>query len=276
MRVSGKVFVVTGAGNGIGREVARELIARGARVAAVDRSEDGLLGTSALVEGSSLRSMSLHTVDLTDRDAVAALPGRVLEQHGQVDGLVHVAGIIQPFVPIAELSFADIDRVMAVNFDGTVNVDKAFIPLLLKRPEACLLNVSSMGALVPVPGQGAYGASKAAVALLTETLFAELQGTSVAVTLVYPGAIGTNIAANSGVTLEMPEGAEDFPMTAPDEAACQIVDAIATGRPRLLIGKDARMLDRMSRLMPTRAVTIVARRMQRLLGGKAASGRVEQ
>jgi len=266
MLVSGKVFVVTGAGNGIGREVTRELIARGARVAAVDRSEDGLLGTSALVEGSSSRSMSLHAVDLTDRDAVAALPVRVLEQHGQVDGLVHIAGIIQPFVPIAELSFADIDRVMAVNFDGTVNVDKAFIPLLLNRPEACLLNVSSMGALVPVPGQGAYGASKAAVALLTETLFAELQGTSVAVTLVYPGAIGTNIAANSGVTLEMPEGAKDFPMTAPDEAARQIVDAIAAGRPRLLIGKDARMLDRMSRLMPTRAISIVAKRMKDLLG----------
>ena len=267
MRLSGKVIVVTGAGNGIGREVTLDLLRRGARVAAVDRSQDGLMATAALAPGASSNSLSLHAIDLTDRAQVDALPGAVVEQHGQVDGLANIAGIIQPFVSILELSHEDIDRVMTVNFGGTLNTVKAFLPLLVQRPEAALLNVSSMGALVPVPGQGAYGASKAAVALLTETLFAELQGSSVAVTLVYPGAVGTNIAANSGVSLDLPAGddAPSMPMTPAPEAGRLIVDALASGQPRLLIGKDARMLDRMSRLMPTKAITVVANRMKALL-----------
>ncbi len=266
MRLNGKVIVVTGAGNGIGREVALELLRRGARVAAVDRSQEGLMATAALAPGASSHSLSLHPVDLTDRAQVDALPAAVVDQHGQVDGLANIAGIIQPFVPILELSHEDIDRVMKVNFGGTVNTVKAFLPLLVERPEAALLNVSSMGAIVPVPGQGAYGASKAAVALLTETLFAELQDSPVAVTLVYPGATGTNIAENSGVTIDFAgDAAAAASMTPAPEAGRIIVEALASGQPRVLIGKDTRMLDRMARLMPTKAVTIVAKRMQAYL-----------
>jgi NAD(P)-dependent dehydrogenase (short-subunit alcohol dehydrogenase family) len=72
------------------------------------------------------------------------------------------------------------------NFWGTVNTTKAFLPLLLARPSATLVNVSSMGALVPVPGQSAYGASKAAVKLFTEGLHAELHDSNVKVTVVFP------------------------------------------------------------------------------------------
>lgn len=267
MRLNGKVIVVTGAGNGIGREVALELLRRGARVAAVDRSQDGLMATAALAPGASSNSLSLHPLDLTDRAQVDALPAAVVDRHGQIDGLANIAGIIQPFVPILELSHEDIDRVMNVNFGGTVNTVKAFLPLLVERPEAALLNVSSMGAIVPVPGQGAYGASKAAVALLTETLFAELRDTPVAVSLVYPGATGTNIAANSGVTIDLPQGdnAPAMSMTPATDAARVIVEALESGQPRVLIGKDTRMLDRMSRLMPTKAVTIVANKMKALM-----------
>lgn len=266
MRLNGKVMVVTGAGNGIGREVALELLSRGARVAAVDRSQDGLMATAALAPGASSNSLSLHPVDLTDRAQVDALPAAVVDQHGQVDGLANIAGIIQPFVPILELSHEDIDRVMNVNFGSVVNTVKAFLPLLVERPEAALLNVSSMGAIVPVPGQGAYGASKAAVALLTETLLAELQDSPVAVTLVYPGATNTNIAGNSGVTIDFSgDAAAATSMTPAAEAGRVIVDALASGDPRVLIGKDTRMLDRMARLMPTKAVTIVAKKMQAYL-----------
>jgi short-subunit dehydrogenase len=136
----------------------------------------------------------------------------------------------------------------------------------LARPEASIVNVSSMGALVPVPGQGAYGASKAAVKLLTECLFAELQGTNVAVTVVFPGAVGTRITENSGVEAPaMPAGAQPKFTSAPD-AGSQIVDAIEKGDFRVLIGGDARMLDRLSRLAPTRAITTVAKRMKESLG----------
>jgi short-subunit dehydrogenase len=157
---------------------------------------------------------------------------------------------------------------MAVNFWGVVNMCKAFLPVLLSRPEASLLNVSSMGALAPVPGQTAYGASKAAVKLLTEGLYAELRGTSVAVTVVFPGGVGTNIMANSGVDMGRinPEAAAAASkLTTAADAGRQIVDALAKGRYRVRIGSDARMLDRLSRLMPQRATVMIANRMKSLL-----------
>ena len=269
MQVADKVFVVTGGGNGIGREVTLELIRRGARVAAVDLSETGLAETVALARAAESR-LSTHVLSVSDRAAVEALPEQVIAAHGQVDGILNIAGIIQRFVHVEELSIEEIEKVMAVNFWGTLYMDKTFIPYLRKRPQAALLNVSSMGGLVPVPGQGAYGASKGAVKLLTETLFAELRGTNVAVTVVFPGAIGTNITANSGVEVpgmdKVLASGKPPKTTAPDDAARQIVDAVARGQFRLLIGNDARMLDGMARMTPTRAITTVADQMKKMLG----------
>ena len=263
MRIAEKVFVVTGGGNGIGREVVLELVRRGARVAAVDRRRESLEETVRLARPGRVVPYDL---DITDREVVMALPGRVMADCGQVDGLVNVAGIIQRFVPINDLSLDEVERVMDVNFWGTLYMDKAFLPHLLEHPEASIVNVSSMGALVPVPGQGAYGASKAAVKLLTECLFAELQGTGVAVTEVFPGAVGTHITENSGVEAPaMPAGTTPKVTSAP-EAGRQIVQAMERGDFRVLIGGDARMLDRLSRVSPTRAITTVAARMRALLG----------
>jgi NAD(P)-dependent dehydrogenase (short-subunit alcohol dehydrogenase family) len=267
VQIADKVFVVTGGGNGIGREVCLELLRRGARVAAADLSEEGLAETARL-SGVRDGRFTTHVVNVADRAAVDALPDAVVAAHGQVDGVLNIAGIVQRFVHVEELSIEEIERVMGVNFWGTLYMDRAFLPPLKKRPESALLNVSSMGGLVPVPGQGAYGASKGAVKLLTETLFAELRGTSVAVTVVFPGGVGTNITGNSGV--EVPAaamaGGKQPKVTAADDAARQIVDAVASGRFRLLIGSDAKMLDRLSRVSPTKAITTVADQMKKMLG----------
>jgi NAD(P)-dependent dehydrogenase (short-subunit alcohol dehydrogenase family) len=269
MQIADKVFVVTGAGNGIGREVTLELLRRGGRVAGVDLSADGLAETVRL-SGVRDRRITTYPMSVSDRAAVEALPDRVVADHGTVDGVLNIAGIIQRFVHVEELSIEEIEKVMAVNFWGTLYMDKTFLPVLKKRPQAALLNVSSMGGLVPVPGQGAYGASKGAVKLLTETLYAELRGSSVAVTVVFPGAVGTNITGNSGVEVpgmdQVMASGKTPKTTAPDDAARQIVDAVAKGQFRLLIGNDAKMLDRMSRVTPTRAITTVADQMKKLLG----------
>jgi NAD(P)-dependent dehydrogenase (short-subunit alcohol dehydrogenase family) len=101
MRVAGRVIVVTGAGSGIGRAVALEALRRGATVAAVDRNETTLEETAALaVAGDRLAT---YPLDITDKAAVAALPARVAERFGAVDGLIHCAGIIQPFVKVKDL-----------------------------------------------------------------------------------------------------------------------------------------------------------------------------
>ena len=265
MKVASKVFVVTGGGNGIGREVVLGLIARGGRVAAVDLSDTGLAETAQLATAEQGR-LTTHVLNITDRAAVEQLPGEVVAEHGQVDGVINVAGIVQRFARVQDLSFDEIERVMAVNFWGVVNMSKAFLPVLLERPQASLVNVSSMGALVPVPGQSAYGASKAAVKLLTEGLYAELRGTSVAVTVVFPGGIATNILGNSGVSL--PSRVTDTSgskQTSAAEAGKQIIEAVEKGSYRVRIGGDAILLDRLSRLMPKRATALVANKMKSLL-----------
>lgn len=266
MEIRDHVFVVTGGGNGIGREVVLALVRQGARVAAVDLREGSLAETASLA-GAGDR-LTLHTADVSDRDAVAALADAVVAAHGHVDGLVNVAGIIQRFAKVVDLAHADIEKVMAVNFWGVVNTSTAFLPHLLARPAASLVNVSSMGALAPVPGQSAYGASKAAVKLFTEGLYAELRGTPVAVTVVFPGGVATGIAQNSGQGMPTPAGDTskmEAKLTKPADAAAQIVDAVRTGPYRVCIGSDARMLDRLARFSPRRATEMIAKRMASLV-----------
>lgn len=266
MQIPGKVFVVTGGANGIGRAVVHGLLERGGSVAAVDLSETALAETK---EAAFTDRLTTHAMDITDADAVRALPDQVIAAHGAVDGLVNVAGIIQRFVPINDLDLQEMQKVFNVNFWGTVGMVKAFLPYLLGRPEAAVVNVGSMGGLVPVPGQSAYGASKAAVQLFTEGLYAELLDTPVAVSMVYPGATNTDIAAHSdtGVTRDAGSSAAAANMTEPADAAAQILDeAIEKGAFRVLIGKDTRTLDRLKRVSPERATRLVASRMKDLLG----------
>lgn len=268
MDIKDKVFVVTGGGNGMGREVVLGLIARGARVAAVDLNEAGLAETVDLASAASGK-LTTHALNVTDRKAVLALPKEVIKAHGQVDGLLNVAGIIQPFVKLKDLDFDVMERVFNVNFWGVVNMTKAFLPELLTRPAAAVLNVSSMGGFLPVPGQAAYGASKAAVKLFTEALYAESQGTNLAVTIVFPGGVGTNITANSGVEIKMPAGADagkEYKTTSAVDAGRMIIEGVEKGAFRVVIGGDAKFMDRMARLSPRRATELIAKQMKALLG----------
>ena len=269
MQLSDKVFVVTGGGNGMGRSVVLGLLARGARVAALDLNEAGLAETAKLAAAPEGR-LTTHVINVADRKAVLALPDAVIKAHGQVDGLLNIAGIIQPFVKINELDFDVIERVLNVNFWGVVNTSKAFLPYLLARPAATLLNVSSMGGFLPVPGQAAYGASKAAVKLFTEALYAESQGTGLAVTVVFPGGVATNITENSGVDtakLMAAMGDAKAPKTTSvEDAAAQIIGGVEKGSFRVVIGTDAKFMDRFSRFSPRRATLLIANQMKSLLG----------
>lgn len=263
MKVQDKVIVVTGGGNGIGRELVLHLLSRGAAVAAVDRDEAGLKATADLAASPRL---STHVVNLTDRAAVEALPAIVIARHGAVDGIINNAGIIQPFVRLNELGYDAIDRVFDVNWRGTLYMTKAFLPHLLARPAAHIANISSMGGFLPVPGQTVYGASKAAVKLFTEGLRSELRDTHVGVTIVFPGAVGTNIAQNSGLPAPKEGAASGFTFLAPAEAARQIVAGIEAGRYRVLVGKDAWFLDLLVRAAPGFAADFIYRQMKGLLG----------
>lgn len=268
MKVQNKVFLVTGGGSGIGRELVLALLKRGAEVAAVDRNETTLAETLSLA-GSNSNNLSTYTLDITQFDDVLALPEKVIARHGRVDGLINNAGIIQPFVLIKDLEYKAIERVMNINFYGTLYLTKAFLPYLLARPEAHIANVSSMGGFLPVPGQSVYGASKAAVKLFTEGLYSELLNTPVRVTIIFPGAIATNISANSGVSIGKTDrqGNEknSFKAMPADKAAEEMLDAIEENKFRVLVGSDARFMDFLSRLNPAYATRFIYKKMKSLL-----------
>ena len=265
MKVTGKVLVVTGAGGGIGSEVAQALLERGAEVAAVDLREEGRHSLRKKV-GTLAEHLTVHTCNIADQTAVAALPHAVIDAHGQVDGVINCAGIIQPFVRVNDIAYEAIERVMKVNFYGTLYMTKAFLPHLLKRPEAYIANFSSMGGFLPVPGQSIYGASKAAVKLFTEGLYAELLDTDVHVSVVYPGATNTNIAKNSGVAVPAQAAkSKTMPMLSAKEAADIVVRGIEANTPQIFTGKDSVSMNRLYRLNPVFATKFIAKKMRSLL-----------
>jgi short-subunit dehydrogenase len=205
--------------------------------------------------------------DITNYEVVSALPDTIKHIHGTVDGLINNAGIIQPFVKVNDLDIEDFKRVIDVNFYGAVYMTKAFLPHLLERPEGHIVNISSMGGFLPVPGQTLYGASKAAIKLFSEGLNSELLGTNVGVTVVFPGAIGTDIAANSGVldSLSLDIENQSRSVTPADEAADTILNAIEKNSYRILIGSDSKMMDLLYRLNPKGAANIIHHQMKDLL-----------
>ena len=266
MKIAEKVVAVTGGGNGIGQQVVLELLRRGARVAAADIRGDSLETTLELADARD--RISTHMLDVREVEAVKAWPESVIAAHGAVDGVVNVAGIIQPFVKLNDLDEETITRVFEVNFYGTLRVVKAFLPLLLERPVGHIANVSSMGGYLPVPGQTVYGASKAAVKLMTEGLYAELLDTNVSVSVVFPGAVATGITSNSGVDapidVDSPE-ASSYRTTSPEEAARIIVDGIEDDQLHIYVGRDAVLMNVLTRAAPKRSTHLIYRQMKRLL-----------
>ncbi len=265
MLVKDKVIVVTGGGNGVGRELVLQLLAKSASVAAVDINEAFLAETVKLA-GDLASRLSTHVLNITDQKTVAALPEKIIARHGQVDGIINNAGIIQPFVKLNDLQYEAIERVMNVNFYGALYMVKAFLPHLLLRPVAHITNISSMGGFLPVPGQTIYGASKAAVKLMTEGLYAELLSTNVRVTVVFPGALSTNISGNSGLKVD-PSMVEKttIKMMAPREAARIIIDAIEKDLYNVKVGQDSKMMDFFYRLNPKNAANLIYKQMKSLL-----------
>jgi len=259
MKVSDKVIVVTGAGGGIGQELVRQLLEKGAIVAAI-LHKSGIEETKSLaaIYGSKL---SIHTANLANREEVEKLPEEVIAFHGSVDGIINNAGIIQRFLSVDNLDYEQIQSVMNVNFYGTLYMCKSFLPHLLNRHEAHITNVSSMGGFLPVPLQSIYAASKAAVKMLTEGLYLELRKTSVNVTLVLPGGVDTNIVQLAKIDLE---GADNhsYKMLSPMKAAELIINGMENNKYRVLAGNDAKIMDFLYRLNPKKATDIIAKKIK--------------
>jgi len=238
------------------------LLNKGASVAAVDLNEKGLNETYSL--SGKNKKLSLHTLNISDQEAVYALVEEVTGYHGHVDGIINNAGIIQPFIYVDEIDMDKINRVINVNFYGTLYMIKAFLPELKNRPEAHITNISSMGGFFPVPGQSIYGASKAAVKLLTEALYAELSDTNVGVSVVIPGGIATNIMQNSDLDIKTGDVAAKGTnlLLTPNKAAKLIINSIEKNKLRMFIGKDANLMNILYKFNPKLAIRLMKKMLE--------------
>ena len=182
----GRVAIVTGAAQGIGRAIAERLAEDGATLAAVDINEAGAAETAAAIGGTAFAV----ACDIGDPDSVAALHKAVIERAGQLDVLVNAAAIV-PFVPWSDLSFEEWRRVLRVNLDGLYLMCRASSDLMRPRQYGRIVNICSNSIFAGTPNMAHYVASKGGVLGFTRALATELGGDKVTVNAVAPGLTDT-------------------------------------------------------------------------------------
>jgi len=267
MNLHDQVAVLTGAASGIGRATALALAQRGCHLALADIDANGLAQVAADAQAPGV-TVSQHVLDVASRDAVAALPAAVLAAHGRASLLINNAGVALGG-QFEQVSEADFDWLMGINFHGLVRMTRAFLPLLRQQPVARIVNLSSVYGLIAPPGQTAYASAKFAVRGFSNALRHELAGSSVGVTVVHPGGVATNIARRARLPVGAPPAevqaglarAEKMLRLSPARAADTLVRGIEADRARVLVGGDAKFIAVLERLMPVRYWPVLARLM---------------
>lgn len=271
--VHGKVAVVTGAGSGIGRQLALGLARRGARLALADVDD---LGLGETTDHAKALGADVHTahLDVGDRAAVRAYAATVAEHYGLVHQVYNNAGISGASTTVLESDWSAYDRVLSVNLGGVIHGTKAFLPHLIASGDGHVVNISSLNGIMGQGALSAYSASKFAVRGFTESLRSELitAGHPVQATVVHPGGVKTNIATaaldearHQGIELspQQRDRARTYNeklLTMPaDKAATVVLDGVESNRSRILVGTDAKIVDLLVRLLPGRYPALSAR-----------------
>ena len=261
----GAVAAITGAASGIGRALAVRLAQEGMALALADCDAQGLEDTVRQIypEAEGRREsdplVTTHVVDVASEAAVEAFAASVAARHRRVALLINNAGVAL-HGDFEEVSQADFEWLMGINFWGTVYGVRHFLPLLRRETQAHIVNVSSVFGLMAYPGQAAYCSSKFAVRGFTEALRHELAETAVRVSCVHPGGVRTRIAEHARLGAKArPELAAEhrekflrLAATSPEAAAARIVQGILEDEPRIRVGADAMQIDRIVRLLPGR------------------------
>jgi NADP-dependent 3-hydroxy acid dehydrogenase YdfG len=268
--ISGGTVVITGAGSGIGRALAQRLSRAGSPAALCDIDADGLKTTAASLPGPTLTQV----VDVRDGTAVQAFAAQVRAWSPTALSAVFNNAGVAVTASVLNSVPADEDWLHQINFGGVMNGTRAFLPILVEQDSGVIANTSSVYGLLGVPYQSAYCASKFAVRGFTDALRQELRGTGVRAVNIHPGGITTNIARNARFSGD-PEGRgrtheeiaaefEAMTLTSPEKAAKIIHTGIDRGKPRILVGPDARVFDLLARLAPARYYSVIAAMESRL------------
>ncbi|PKW12236.1 Short-chain dehydrogenase [Streptomyces sp. 1222.5] len=264
--VRGRVAAVTGAGSGIGRNLSFELAKRGARLAVSDVDDRGLEETADRAKALGAEVHTAH-LDVSDRAAVEAYAATVAEHFGVVHQIYNNAGIAGGGQSVLDAEWELYDRTLAVNLFGVIHGTKAFLPHLIASGDGHVVNISSLNGYLAQPTLSAYCASKFGVRGFTEALRTEMLAGRhpVRVSVVHPGGVKTNIAtaaleqararglAPTRQQLDRARVYNEKLLKMPAEQAARIiVDGVEAGRPRIRVGTDAKIVDRLVRLAPGR------------------------
>lgn len=239
--LDGKVAIVTGAARGIGRAIAERLAREGARVAIGDIDAALVEGAAAEIGGATIGL----ALDVSDRGSFEAFVDSAEERLGPLDVLVNNAGILL-MGPFLDESDAATEREFAVNVMGVVYGMRIVLPRMRERGRGQVVNIASGASFVAPPGEASYAATKHAVVGLTEGVRAELRGTGVDLTLVFPGLVKTELAVGSRPTRGMK-------WIEPDTVAGGVVDAIRKPVPEIFVPRSMAPTLRLNKVLPPRA-----------------------
>ncbi|EOR02635.1 SDR family NAD(P)-dependent oxidoreductase [Acinetobacter tandoii] len=256
-----KVAAVTGAGSGIGQQLALLLAKQGCHLSLSDINEQGLAKTVELLKDSNVR-VTTKKLDVSDREAMRAWAEETVQNHGSVNMIFNNAGVALGST-VEGASYDELEWIVGINFWGVVYGTKEFLPLIKQTGDGHIINISSLFGLTAQPTQSAYNATKFAVRGFTESLRQELdiENCGVSALCVHPGGIRTNIANDARMNdslrslgMNPEKSARTFNKLLrilPEEAARQILAAVQKDKRRVLIGNDAKSLDLIQRILPT-------------------------
>jgi short-subunit dehydrogenase len=269
---------ITGASSGIGRALALELAARGCDLALSDLNLAGLELLAKEITASHARRVTIRQVDVGDPKQIQAFAEAAIADFPDLGILINNAGVAL-LGQFHEYDQSQLEWLMGINFWGVVHGTRAFLPHLRGRPQAHIVNISSIFGIIAPAGQTAYCAAKFAVRGFSEALRHELamSNSPVRLSVVHPGGVKTNIArkARAGVYLrqipgetEIGDRFEQMARTTPAAAAQRIVRGIERNEPRILIGSDARLLDMIQRIRPATYWSLLQGIFRRLSDGE--------
>jgi uncharacterized protein len=233
-RVAGSGVLLTGASSGIGRCLAGELARKGAHLAIAARRADRLDAVADEIAAMGLARPATFVVDLERRGNAAELTDAAERAFGQVDVLINNAG-----GGVGGLQWVGGDRdegreVFEVNLWSPLALVRALVPAMRQRRSGVVVNVTSMAQVMTWPAFGHYAASKAALAMATETLRQELAGSGVHVLEVIPGPVDTAIQGETRLIPGIERALRASPLGNPAVLAQRIVSAIEHGRSRIV------------------------------------------
>ncbi len=242
MAFRGELALITGAGSGMGRLASQRLAEAGASVAAIDVNEEGLRATA----GDSDR-IETFAIDVTNARAVEKTVRKIESRMGPIDRVMNAAAIM-PTDFLLNQDADQINRVMEINYGGTVNVTMATLPGMLERGSGDLINFASVAGWAPTMHFGAYNASKFAVVAFTEVLYHENRGRGVRFSCVCPPPVATPLLAQAK---SKPKVLEGITPISPETVLDAIERDLEKGKLMVFPDRNAALVVRLRRWLPS-------------------------